>query len=399
MGVANYPILDLILKVRSWVRVPPDVWSDTSMSSGGDRAMCCQCRDCLGSPGFGYRCQSCGRVVCRKCMLGSAARAERAEQQRVLCKLCFRGDNGPREAAQQRGSASEEFNRFVSPKSPLSRSSTDRLSQLAESRQSYEDEEGDDEGKQLFTPMSVLSQDYSDIDCMSSSAGNELYRSANSSPLDSPSRSVEQGSVSPLSGKCGISDQGSLCQSRKYGADSEDLLENSGDCASDNLSGYRNQESQKATQHLNFENDRIFYPPLPEDKQDDTETSFFGHTDEEDDVEESDKLLKSSSFSSNPIHTKEKSNESHKEALRNAVHAHFRALVSQLLKGEGVHAGNDSESQDWLEIVSSLAWQAANFVKPDTSKGGSMDPGAYVKVKCIASGSPNDRYKFFSYFL
>ena len=250
---------------------------------------------------------------------------------------------------------------------------------------SYEDDEGDDEGKQLFTPMSVLSQDYSDIDCMSSSAGNELYRSANSSPLDSPSRSVEQGSVSPLLRKCGISDQGSLSQSRKYGADSEDLLENSGDCASDNLRGYINQESQKAPQHFNFENDRIFYPPLPEDKQDDTETSFFGHTDEEDDVEESDELFKSS--------------ESHKEALRNAVHAHFRALVSQLLKGEGVHAGNDSESQDWLEIVSSLAWQAANFVKPDTSKGGSMDPGDYVKVKCIASGSPNDRYEFFSYFL
>nr|XP_009410073.2 PREDICTED: putative 1-phosphatidylinositol-3-phosphate 5-kinase FAB1C [Musa acuminata subsp. malaccensis] len=389
MGVANYPILDLILKVRSWVSVLPDVWSDTLMSSGGDRAMCCQCRDCLGSPGFGYRCQSCGRVVCRKC--GSVARLDRAEQQRVLCKLCFRGDNGPWEAAaQQRVSASEEVNRFVSPKSPLSRSSTDRLGQLAESRQfssprrplrcstyrSYEDDEGDDEGKHLFTPMSVLSQDYSDIDCMSSSAGNELYRSANSSPFDSPSRSVEQGSVSPLLRKCGISDQGSLSQSRKYGADSEDLLENSGDCASDNLRGYINQESQKAPQHFNFENDRIFYPPLPEDKQDDTETSFFGHTDEEDDVEESDELFKSS--------------ESHKEALRNAVHAHFRALVSQLLKGEGVHAGNDSENQDWLEIVSSLAWQAANFVKPDTSKGGSMDPGDYVKVKCIASGSPND---------
>lgn len=133
MGVANYPILDLILKVRSWVSVLPDVWSDTLMSSGGDRAMCCQCRDCLGSPGFGYRCQSCGRVVCRKC--GSVARLDRAEQQRVLCKLCFRGDNGPWEAAQQRGSASEEVNRFVSPKSPLSRSSTDRLGQLAESRQ------------------------------------------------------------------------------------------------------------------------------------------------------------------------------------------------------------------------------------------------------------------------
>lgn len=41
--------------------------------------------------------------------------------------------------------------------------------------------------------------------------------------------------------------------------------------------------------------------------------------------------------------------------------------------------------------MSTLSLQAANLVKPDTSKGGGMDPGGYVKVKCIASGRREDR--------
>ncbi|CAL9060101.1 putative 1-phosphatidylinositol-3-phosphate 5-kinase FAB1C [Musa acuminata AAA Group] len=398
MGVVNYPILDLILKVRSWLSFPLDVLSESLMSSGGDPVTCCECREL----GFGYRCQSCGRLLCRKCMLGASPVPDRAEQKPVFCNFCFRGDNGPWDAAQQRSSTCAKIYPFVSPKSPLSRSSTDRLgqSELRElssprplrcsTNRNYEEDEGDDEGKQFFTPLSVFSRDTSDIESMSICAGNDLYfRSANSSPLDSPCRPVEQGLVSSFLGKSGLSDQGSPEQLKKYGADCEESPENSGDI-SGNFLGSRNQESQMATHNFNFENDCIFDPPFPEDEQDDMETSFFGFNDEDDDVGESAKLFKSSSFSSDPMQTKEKSNESHKEALRTAVHAHFRALVSQLLKGEGVHSGVDLEGPDWLEIVSSLAWQAANFVKPDTSKGGSMDPGDYVKVKCVASGNPND---------
>ncbi|WOK96156.1 hypothetical protein Cni_G04863 [Canna indica] len=405
MGVVNYPILDLIQKVRSWVNVLPDVLSESLMSNVGEPAMCCECRECLSSPGFGYRCHNCDRLLCRKCVIGAVSMTNRAEQQLLLCNLCFQGDNGPWIAAPRSGSTSAKISPFVSPKSPLYRSSTDRLSQLAEPRRfssprllrcstyrTYVEDQGDDEEKQFLTPMSVFSQDSSDIDSMSVSAGNDLcsFRSENSSPLDSPRRPVEQSLVSPQLGKTGLFDQGSPGQSRKYGEDSEDLLENSNDCTSENFMGNHDQESEKPTQHFDFENDHIFYPPFPEDEQDDVETSFFEYTDEDDDDGESAKLFRSSSFSSDSLQTKEKSNESHKEALRNAVHAHFRALVSQLLKGEGVHTGNDLDGSDWLEIISSLAWQAANFVKPDTSRGGSMDPGAYVKVKCIASGSPND---------
>ncbi len=41
--------------------------------------------------------------------------------------------------------------------------------------------------------------------------------------------------------------------------------------------------------------------------------------------------------------------------------------------------------------MSALALQAANLVKPDTSKDGGMDPGGYVKVKCVASGKCQER--------
>lgn len=264
---------------------------------------------------------------------------------------------------------------------------------LSHNCRSYKDDQGEDEGKQFFTPMSVFSQEFLDIDSMNVSAGNELcsFKSANSSPFDSPCRSIEQGLASPLLEQTVFFSQGSPNQFSKHRADDEDLLENANDSISEDVMIYHDQDSQKVAEHCDFENDQIFYPPIPEDEQDDNETNFFGYIDEDDDVDELSKFFRTSSFSSDPFHNREKSNESHKEALKN-VHAHFSALVSQLLKGEGVCAGSDPKGQDWLEIISSLAWQAANFVKPDTSHGGSMDPGDYVKVKCIASGRPSDRY-------
>eukprot|EP00850_Spirogloea_muscicola_P024479 SM000900S24555 [mRNA] locus=s900:36:2241:+ [translate_table: standard] len=94
--------------------------------------------------------------------------------------------------------------------------------------------------------------------------------------------------------------------------------------------------------------------------------------------------------------------DEHRRALRAVVDGHFRALVAQLLRsGEVELASAPCDKKDengtaggsrWLGVVSALALQAASLVKPDTSKGGCMDPGGYVKVKCIASGQPEDRY-------
>ena len=80
--------------------------------------------------------------------------------------------------------------------------------------------------------------------------------------------------------------------------------------------------------------------------------------------------------------------EEQRKAMRAVVDGHFRVLVSQLLNGEGLHA-DEGGHESWLEIVTSLSLQAANVVKPDTIGG--MDPGGYVKVKCITSGQPTER--------
>ncbi|KAK8645013.1 hypothetical protein V6N13_118869 [Hibiscus sabdariffa] len=76
-----------------------------------------------------------------------------------------------------------------------------------------------------------------------------------------------------------------------------------------------------------------------------------------------------------------------RRAMKNAVQGHLRALVSQLLQIENVPVGEEN----WLDIIVSLSWEAATLLKSDTSKGGGMDPGEYVKVKCIAAGHRSQR--------
>ncbi|KAE8716629.1 Forms aploid and binucleate cells 1c, putative isoform 4 [Hibiscus syriacus] len=115
---------------------------------------------------------------------------------------------------------------------------------------------------------------------------------------------------------------------------------------------------------LDFENNGLIWFPPPEDENDEAESSFFAYDDEDDEIGDSGAMFSSSSSLSSVFPAREKQNEGNKEPLKAAIHGHFRALVSQLLLGEGI--------------------------KDDTSRGGSMDPGDYVKVKCIASGSPSE---------
>ncbi|XP_038994100.1 putative 1-phosphatidylinositol-3-phosphate 5-kinase FAB1C isoform X2 [Hibiscus syriacus] len=140
---------------------------------------------------------------------------------------------------------------------------------------------------------------------------------------------------------------------------------------------------------LDFENNGlIWYPPPAEDENDEAESNFFSYDDEDDDVGDSGVMFTSSGSLSSMFPEKEKQ-EGSKEPIRAVIQGHFRALVSQLLLGEGIQV-EDNAAGGWLDIVTAIAWQAANFVKPDTSRGGSMDPGDYVKVKCIASGTPSE---------
>ncbi|XP_044496139.1 1-phosphatidylinositol-3-phosphate 5-kinase FAB1B-like isoform X2 [Mangifera indica] len=142
---------------------------------------------------------------------------------------------------------------------------------------------------------------------------------------------------------------------------------------------------------VDFENDGVLWlPPDPEDEEDDREAGLFDDDDDDNGVAdptgEWGYFRTSSSFSSGEFRNRDKSFEGHRKAMKNVVDGHFRALVAQLLQVENLPVSDEDDETSWLEIITSLSWEAATLLKPDMSKNGGMDPGGYVKVKCIASG-------------
>ncbi|XP_058005132.1 1-phosphatidylinositol-3-phosphate 5-kinase FAB1B isoform X2 [Hevea brasiliensis] len=139
---------------------------------------------------------------------------------------------------------------------------------------------------------------------------------------------------------------------------------------------------------VDFENNGLLWlPPEPEDEEDEREAGLFDDDDDDSHaVGEWGCLHTSNSFGSGEFRNRDKSGEEHKKGMKNVVDGHFRALVSQLLQVENIPVGDEDDNESWLEIITSLSWEAATLLKPDMSKSGGMDPGGYVKVKCIASG-------------
>lgn len=148
------------------------------------------------------------------------------------------------------------------------------------------------------------------------------------------------------------------------------------------------------TEPVDFENNGLLWlPPEPEDEEDEREAMLFDDDDDNGNVTgEWGYLRTSSSFGSGEFCNRDRSSEEHKKVVKNVVDGHFRALVAQLLQVENLPVGEEDDKESWLEIITSLSWEAATLLKPDMSKGGGMDPGGYVKVKCIASGRRCDRY-------
>ncbi|XP_026440763.1 1-phosphatidylinositol-3-phosphate 5-kinase FAB1B-like isoform X2 [Papaver somniferum] len=141
----------------------------------------------------------------------------------------------------------------------------------------------------------------------------------------------------------------------------------------------------KMVEPVDFENNGLLWiPPGPDDLEDDEEAVLF-YDDEDDATAEWRHLSPLTSFGDGESSTKEKSGEEHKKAMKNVVDGQFRALVAQLLQVENLPVGEEDDSESWLDIVISLSWEAATLLKPDTSKEG-LDPGGYVKVKCLACG-------------
>ncbi|KAH1122599.1 hypothetical protein J1N35_005759 [Gossypium stocksii] len=394
-----------------------------------------------------YPCQSCGRWLCSKCVeryesyvvddVYQSDNAKSNDFSKMMsvkcCKFCCDGVNARPESGGRKYSEkvhpSESPRQSPEPPSPCSMNSesirSDHLAQHLEahdcgsplpvvagkcmtsvsthpspisteqSASRNDEEDADGSGKQFYSPSAEYSQDVSDIDSCSISARHEFNscKSVGSSPSVSPSRnsftpyrdghSVQQRQEgSPMAQCVGPFDQENMAVLRKP---PETVMEQENtDDYSDDASIVGNQSS-KLQKPLDFENNGlIWYPPPAEDENDEAESNFFTYDDEDDDVGDSGAMFSSSSSLSSMFPAKEKQ-EGNKEPIRAVIQGHFRALVSQLLLGEGIKV--EDNAGGWLDIVTAVAWQAANFVKPDTSRGGSMDPGDYVKVKCIASGT------------
>ncbi|KAK4783149.1 hypothetical protein SAY86_007523 [Trapa natans] len=173
-------------------------------------------------------------------------------------------------------------------------------------------------------------------------------------------------------------------------------MENKGD--HDGVAGPRSEQVHEASghvteradsEHVDYEKSKHFWiPPEPEDGEDEGKDALLD--DDDDDGQgttgEWGCLRPSNSFGSGEYRNRDKSIEEHKKAMKNVVESHFRALIAQLLQVENLPVGNEDRRESWLDIIASLSWDAATILRPDMSKGGGMDPGGYVKIKCIACG-------------
>ncbi|KAL0877824.1 hypothetical protein Bca101_027530 [Brassica carinata] len=375
MGIPDGSLLDLIVKVRSWITSDP---SDSSLCYSSSKhfetmmpIISKMCNDCgTNLHHGGYYCLSCGRLWCKSCYSESDTE-ERQEDFKKLCREC----DG--EVLELRGKGYDKVHPRDSPDSPPFLDCRNIASIRCYPSRGEEEEGGRGCSKQFLSPSSEYYQDSSDIESGSVSARHEHFScksSAGSSPHDSPLRN----NFSPL---------GRFVQHAKDLSPRVGSFDHSQE--QQQLMAKPDQEEVQQ-QPLDFENNgRIWYPPPPEDENDDAESNYFAYDDDDDD----DVGDSAAEFSLSSSFSRERLGENSNEPLRTVVHDHFRALVAELLRGEELTPCDDDDdgsAGSWLDIVTALAWQAANFVKPDTREGGSMDPGNYVKIKCVASGNQNE---------
>ncbi|CAL5009204.1 unnamed protein product [Urochloa decumbens] len=131
-------------------------------------------------------------------------------------------------------------------------------------------------------------------------------------------------------------------------------------------------------------NDTIWIPPEAADKEDEVE-SF----DDDDDYSDGIKWGHSSFPSPGKEHDASPNNprEEREKAMLEAMNGQLKILVSRFLASAGISSSKGEGGDSWLDIVTSLSWEAALLIKPDGTMGKDMDPGSYIKVKCIASGT------------
>ncbi|KAL4583281.1 hypothetical protein LXL04_007851 [Taraxacum kok-saghyz] len=126
----------------------------------------------------------------------------------------------------------------------------------------------------------------------------------------------------------------------------------------------------------------FWFPPEPEDQEDDMEGSIAKYDDDDEEYDDGMKWGKPSNLSSlreegsGSFRFKEET----KKAMDEVMNGKFKALVDHLLTSMGI------SSDTWVDTVTRLSWEAASYLRPDAFEGKAMDPDGYVKIKCIATG-------------
>ncbi|KAL8120754.1 putative 1-phosphatidylinositol-3-phosphate 5-kinase FAB1C [Apium graveolens] len=410
MGIRDNGILDLIQKVGTWIN-----WGngDQYCSSGEFKMgkICCDCMMTIVDFCISYHCQRCGRMLCDNCVqlngcVGGGVAFEDSDSMSDVgavmnfCKFCSHISKSKRVGRKfiEKVHPSESPRRSSEPPSPCSTERCDECANQDSARcrthdsPSRSDEDDREDSSKTF--FSSFLDDTSDIESSSMSARQEFYnyKSFGSSPLDSPCRihSFDKtGNAAELEKVRTLMSQ----NDGPFDQETSAILERP-DTGTGDIDHTREKEDRLMTfrdqRYFDLENNGlIWFPPPAVDETDEKEDNFFAYEEDEDDVGEVNSMFSSGDLNS-MLSEKKKDYGDQKQSLKAVVQGHFRALVSQLLLGEGIKMGKENSEDNWLDVVTAISWQAANFVKPDTSTGGSMDPIDYVKVKCIASGNPSE---------
>ncbi|KAM7266340.1 hypothetical protein ACFE04_004237 [Oxalis oulophora] len=139
----------------------------------------------------------------------------------------------------------------------------------------------------------------------------------------------------------------------------------------------------------NINSAEIWEFPAPKDPNEDLETSVAYNDEDDDDCGDGTKWGQPTNLS----HFEVDGNENYKykqaekqRAFEGVLNGRFKDIANHLLKSVGV-ISSENNGENWLDIVTSLSWEAASYLKADAIDCKTMDPTCYVKVKCIATGS------------
>ncbi|XP_074589032.1 1-phosphatidylinositol-3-phosphate 5-kinase FAB1B-like [Curcuma longa] len=410
--------------IKSWIpgrSEPPNVSKNFWMPDHSCR-VCYECDSQFTVFNRRHHCRYCGRIFCGKCTSNFVPASsdncgntkEDCERVRV-CNFCFT------QWEQRRPASDNALQQCLSPLSSTSFISTKSSGTLNSSAtvgsystglyylapygpaQSFQSEPCSDTlemqkssrsidaeiGNQFGYALNRGDRDYYDYGVLHDSE-TQLFQPygdyGSSIEFKEVDQDVQPISVHPSEVRINLEDNRSTLHNLQHHANTDaDKLEED----NENESSYESNASSiyeldnADAEPVDFENNGLLW--LPPDPEDDDERDHILIDDDEEDPMGEKYDRSSNSFGSGECQTKERSSEEQKKAMKSVVDGHFRALIAQLLQVENLPIEDDDKGS-WLDIVTSLSWEAAHFLKPDTSNVGGMDPGGCVKVKCLACG-------------